>query len=256
MTNGKIKLLNESIDWADGEDFLFNNGSLLKNMKLRTVKKYGESNYNLLVKIFSQKVFDMSLELFKVGVDYEEVDDYALFVMMMVSYYFIEEKSIEDRKFYDLVNLFLSCNDMLLRMQDNGDVYFIDSVDNRTIIDKEIYLVMSSTTTEISCFKTEKKMKFENNFSKRKYFENLIEELEDEDMSNNKKMTIGSLATAIVLETNYTYDTVMDINIYNFHLLVHAITKREEWNGIMIGIYTGNIDTKKINLSNYNWLLR
>jgi hypothetical protein len=73
---------------------------------------------------------------------------------------------------------------MLLRMQDNGDVYFIDSVDNRTIIDKEIYLVMSSTTTEISGFKTEKKMKFGNDFSKRKYFENLIEELEDEDMSN------------------------------------------------------------------------
>jgi hypothetical protein len=106
----------------------------------------------------------------------------------------------------------------------------------------------------MSNYENEKVEKFANEETREAYIINLIEEKEDNMERGKKRITMATMVGAIVLETSYTYESAFELSMYQFHSCTSAILKRQEWKNIMLGVYTGNIDTKKIDLSKYNWL--
>lgn len=247
-------MINDSSLWIKGKNFKLKNGTELKNISLDFITEKSELSYNLFTKVFSQKVYDMAVQLYSIGKDYEDMDDYDLFISLFITYYVGEYKNDE---FISIVDeFFISKEGLDVIVNEIDEILVIDIASKKIVIDKYIYEEISSLMRYITNFKTKKVEKFANKYTKKMHFENLLEELEDRDDSDDKTITLTSLINAIILRTSYTYDTIFNLNMFQFHSLIDSIMKDEEWSNMMLGVYTGNIDAKKTNLNNYYWLLK
>lgn len=77
--------------------------------------------------------------------------------------------------------------------------------------------------------------------------------------NKNKKQDsqIEPLIVAMVNthEFKYNYDQVKSLSIYQFNESVQQIIHKVDFNNKMLGVYTGNLDTKKLKQDELNWLV-
>lgn len=52
----------------------------------------------------------------------------------------------------------------------------------------------------------------------------------------------------------YTFEGVRDLTIYQFNESVKQVIKKVDYENKMFGVYTGNLDVKKLSQDDLNWL--
>jgi len=224
----------------------------IKHPKLKDVKKIGESMYSEFIRTFCFQPFDVVESLYKQNIDYEEISNYQLFNMFFPFRYY------EDENFRDIFCLFFDIDDVLVPLEEDGVVkYFIITDDKKTVIIEESnFEEIQSVLKMITGFSNRKVEKFKDDLIKEMYIEDLIEteELAKNSKNNNSVITMADLVGAVILDTSYTYETVWDMYLYQFHSCTRMILKREDYRNTMTGIYTGNLDPKKVNMEKIYWL--
>jgi len=250
-------MIDASSKWIRGKNFKLNNGRELKNLSLDFISEIEESSYQLFIRALCQNTEDMAVELYQIDLDYEDYTNYELFVMIMATYYFDDINRDED--FVSVLNEYLMIEeDLEVFVNEVKEVMFIDSITNKAIITKETYEEIRNITKKVVGFISIKLEKTDNEGTKKAYLESMLEDLEiaQEDNKEGKRISFASYITSIILESSYDYETVFNMNMFQFHTMTDMIKKREEWGNVMIGVYTGNIDVKKTKLGNSHWLLR
>ena len=205
-----------------------------------------EDKYYEIVSSLTATPFQYMVQLDDMGIDYTQITDYQLFMMLFPMY----AKSDLSLLFSDLDT---SDFGIYINQQDNSQVIY--SPNNNIIIDELIYNDLADTIRKINMF--EKVKSKPGNESARKY---LLEKERKKQKRNAKKPKEPYLEKLVIALVNtsefpYNYETCMDLSIYKFNQSFKQIQQKITFDNTMIGVYAGTVDTSKMtNKDALSWI--
>ena len=205
-----------------------------------------EDKYYWIVSSLTATPFQYMVQLDDMGIDYTQITDYQLFMMLFPMY----AKSDLSLLFSDLDT---SDFGIYINQQDNSQVIY--SPNNNIIIDELIYNDLADTIRKINMF--EKVKSKPGNESARKY---LLEKERKKQKRNAKKPKEPYLEKLVIALVNtsefpYNYETCMDLSIYKFNQSFKQIQQKITFDNTMIGVYAGTVDTSKMtNKDALSWI--
>lgn len=175
------------------------------------------------VNLFMQTPSDMISELHSVGVDFEELTDYDLFVFL-----FMTRQKMEDNDCKSLLFHNLDFNKLQVAILEEQNKPVLVDENGQIIIDENIYNDISEIITSITGRQKTKKKKFGNAFAKKKRIE---QDYKVKEKMRNRESDDTSVLDGIILRlvcnTNfpYNFETIQDVTIYD---LVHSLKQIEK----------------------------
>ena len=228
-----------------GDDFVIDDKIVVHHAKLSEIVDVGEKEYYSIVSTLCATPSDYKAVLYdNFGVDWEEVDDFEFFITLWGSLNTDKTKII-------LPNI--ECEKFELVQKKDGGEIGLYNVQADIFISKSIYEELVGYIRKIHGM--EKRVDKAGNETTKKY---LLKKARKESKSLDKeyKSVLAPLVSGMVNSPEFKYDhkTVWDLNIYQFMDSVRRIQKIKDVANVMQGIYTGNIDQKKISKDSLNWL--
>ena len=231
--------------FVGNDDYFINEHIRIKNPTVGEVKSFGEDIYFSVLNLFIRKPYDIAVELYDDGIDYQSITDWDLFFDTITdipqSYTSILCGEIDFTKF-------LRCEDVetkrkYLIHKDNHE-FIIDEVIYRHIVTYLRYVHFVSEKVEYDVGnKTAKKFLIDRMRRKQKKLQ--------QDYATGKKKRKSQISNMIrycVNNANFKYDylSVMDIKLCLLYDSFFFITHNNERDNVMSGIYHGTIDASKI----------
>ena len=208
---------------------------------------YGESEYYNIVQLLTSVPYDLMVQLDDIGVDYETISEYQLFITLIKSF-------IINKK--DLSIVFGSLDIASLKMAENintGEIILVDKNKN-PVIDQLIQYEIADAIRKIHFWS--KTDKHAGNEEAKKY---LIERNRLKQQRATKKKKSSFLDENIIKMVNteefkYNYESCMDLSIYKFNASLQKIPKKKNWEETITGAYFGTVDLSKLNIDKLHWM--
>ena len=186
---------------------------------------------------------DMKSQLWDLGLDWTEMDDFELF-MMLVQTLTPDKTSIlfGDLDFSKLKPF---------KNNQNGDIVLADK-ETGIIIDKMIYLRIMSYLRKLHNI-TPKVEKAANKMTKKVLIE---EDRQKILLAKDKpfKSYLLPLISAIKVKQGYTKDYVRNMGLYEFFDDIARAQVINNADHLLSGAYSGMMDLKKVNKQEFNWM--
>lgn len=208
---------------------------------------FGDQKYYSIVQTLVATPFDLMVELDDIGIDYESITDYQLFVLMMESIAINEDDTtiffgnLNLKNFQEAVN------------PKNGEKVLWDK-NNDIVIDQMIALEICNAIRKIHFW--EAPVGRAGNAEAKRY---LIERKRKTKQRLAKKPYKSFLESMIISLVNteefpYNYETVMGLSVYKLNASWRQIQKKKHWDQTMNGVYFGTVDKDKIDWEKISWL--
>jgi len=228
-----------------GNPFVINDHLSIRHPTLGEICDYGEREYYSLVSLIVSTPSDLKVQLFDSGIDYESISEFDLF-LSLYPMFSIEKTGIlfgdfDFKKLSHAINL--DTQEIILKDRENGFVF-----------DKAIYEMMVTYLRKLHGLK--KNTEVAGNEITKKI---MIEEAR-RAMERNAKKSFSSfllpMASALTntSEFKFSYRDVWDVPIYVFMDSIKRIQKIKHYNFTMSGVYSGNVDIKKIPKKDLDWM--
>lgn len=208
---------------------------------------FGDQKYYSIAQSLTATPFDLMVELDDVGIDYETITDYQLFVLMMESIAMNEDDTSIFFGSLNLKNFQESVNPQ------NGEKVLWDK-GNDIVIDQMIALEICNVIRKIHFWKAP--IGRAGNAEGKRY---LIERNRLKKQRLAKKPYKSFLESMIISLVNteefpYNYETVMGLSVYKLNASWRQIQKKKHWDQTMNGVYFGTVDKDKIDWEKISWL--
>jgi hypothetical protein len=207
------------------------------------IMEYGERAYYSLVHTICAIPSDMKSQLDDMGLDYEQIEDFQLF-MMLVPTLSQESTSIlfGDIDFTQL---------KIIQHPQNGEIVLTNR-ETGLVIDVLIYERIVNYLRQVHGLK--KKVEKAKNARTKKIL--IEEDRRNIEINKNKpyKSFLTPLVSAVKVRMGYTKDYVRNMGIYEFTDDVQRLQVIHNADALLHGMYGGMIDTKKIDKKELNWL--
>ena len=208
---------------------------------------YGDLKYYNIVQMLTATPFDLMVELDDIGLDYEKISDYQLFLLMMDSIAVNEENTgilfgdLNLRDFHEIVH------------PKNGERVLLNENDG-TVIDQMIALEICNAIRKIHFWNAP--VGKAGNAEAKAY---LIQRNRLKKQRLAKKPYQSFLENIIIglvntEEFKYDYESVMSLSVYKLNASWRQIQKKKHWEQTMNGAYFGTVDLSKLDLEKLNWL--
>ena len=196
-----------------------------------------EDKYYGIVSSLTASPFQYMVQLDDMGIDYTQITDYQLFMMLFPMY----AQSDLSLIFGDL-----DTSDFNVYINQDDDSQVIYSPSNNIVIDELVYNDLSDMMRKINLF--EKVKSKPGNESARKY---LLEKERKKQKRNAKEPRFPYLEKMVIALVNtsefpYNYETCMDLSIYKFNQSLQQIQRKIAFDNTMVGVYAGTVDTSKM----------
>ena len=196
-----------------------------------------EDKYYGIVSSLTASPFQYMVQLDDMGIDYTQITDYQLFMMLFPMY----AQSDLSLIFGDL-----DTSDFNVYINQDDDSQVIYSPSNNIVIDELVYNDLSDMIRKINLF--EKVKSKPGNESARKY---LLEKERKKQRRNANKPRFPYLEKMVIALVNtsefpYNYETCMDLSIYKFNQSLQQIQRKIAFDNTMVGVYAGTVDTSKM----------
>lgn len=227
------------------KDFVVSDKITIHHPTLNEIFEFGESRYFSMVSSLSATPFDFKVQLDDMKIDYEKMSDYELFIIMFKTLSH-EDTSIlfgelDFKKFKVSTNI---SNDEIVLYNYEDDI----------VIDQSIYLSMVEFIRDINFF-TRTNFKAGNAHTKEYLIERERKKMKRQRNTAYQSILIDLISSMINCEQfKYRYDDVWGLPIYVFNDSVRRIQKIKNYENIMLGVYTGNINAKNISQESLSWL--
>lgn len=226
-----------------GDDYVINDYIKITQPLVGGVVDYGEAQYFSMVHTLTAIPSDMKSQLWDMGLDWCEVDDFELFMMLA-------QTLTPDRT----AILFGDLDFSKLRpfkSNQNGDIVLANK-DTGLVIDKMIYLRIMSYLRKLHNIKP-KVEKAANKMTKKV----LIEE-DRQKILNAKDKPFKSyllpLISSIKVKQGYTKDYVRNMGLYEFFDDIARAQIIDNADHLLNGAYSGMMDMKKVDKKQFNWM--
>ena len=226
-----------------GDDFVINENIKVLQPTIGDIAKFGERDFFSVVHTITAIPSDMKSQLWDMGLDWMEVDDYELF-MMLVQTLAPERTSIlfGDLDFSKLKPY---------RNNQNGDIVLADK-EAGIMIDKMIYLRIVSYLRKAFNI-TPKIEKAANKVTKRILIEEDRKKLE---FNKDKpfKSYLFPLISSVKVKQGYTKEYVLNMGYVEFMNDLARLQVIHNADHLLSACYAGTVDMKKINKAELNWM--
>lgn len=226
-----------------GDDYIVNDNIKLTQPTIGQIVDYGEASYFSMVHTFCAIPSDMKSQLWDLGLDWCEVEDFELF-MMLVQTFTPDKTSIlfGDLDFSKL---------RPFRNNQNGDIVLADK-ETGIIVDKMIYLRIMAYLRKLHNLKP-KVEKAANKITKKI----LIEEDRQRILHSKDKpfkSYLLPLISAIKVKQGYTKDYVRNMGLYEFFDDISRASIIDHASHLLNGAYCGMADLSKVPKQDFNWM--
>lgn len=226
-----------------GDDYVINDKIKISQPTIGDIVDFGEAQYFNVIYTITAIPSDMKSQLWDLGIDWMEIEDFDLFVMLAPTLPIEKTKLL----FGDLDFTKLK----LYKNRENGDILLAD-LDTGVKIDKMIYLRIVNYLRKVHNI-TPKIERAANKTTK--------QILIDEDrmrIQTNKEKPFKSyllpLISSVKVRMGYTKDYVRNEGFVEFFDDVSRLQIIHNADHLLSGCYAGTIDMKKINKTDLNWL--
>lgn len=226
-----------------GDDYVINDKIKISQPTIGDIVDFGEAQYFNVIYTITAIPSDMKSQLWDLGIDWMEIEDFDLFVMLAPTLPVEKTKLL----FGDLDFTKLK----LYKNRENGDILLAD-LDTGVKIDKMIYLRIVNYLRKVHNI-TPKVERAANKTTK--------QILIDEDrmrIQTNKEKPFKSyllpLISSVKVRMGYTKDYVRNEGFVEFFDDVSRLQIIHNADHLLSGCYAGTIDMKKINKADLNWL--
>jgi hypothetical protein len=226
-----------------GDDYVINDYIKITQPHVGGVVDYGEAQYFSMVHTFTAIPSDMKSQLWDMGLDWCEVEDFELFMMLA-------QTLTPDRTSILFGDLDFSKLRPFKNNQ-NGDIVLADK-ETGLVIDKMIYLRIMSYLRKLHNLKP-KVEKAANKMTKKV----LIEEDRQKILHAKDKpfkSYLLPLISSVKVKQGYTKDYVRNMGLYEFFDDVARMQIINNADHLLSACYAGTIDMKKINKAELNWM--
>lgn len=226
-----------------GDDYFINDLIKIHQPTIGEIVDFGESDYFSVVHTITAIPSDMKSRLWDLGLDWTEVSDYELF-MMMSGTLSVDRTSIlfGDLDFSSLI----PC-----RNPQNGDIVLFNK-ETGVIIDKLIYLRIVNYLRRAHGI-TPKIERAANELTKKVLIE---EDRANVEAAKTKKFKsfLLPLISSVKVRMGYTKDYIRNEGYVEFMDDVKRLQIIHSADHLLSGCYAGTIDLKKINRKEINWM--
>lgn len=226
-----------------GDDYIINDHIKITQPTIGQVVDYGEANYFSTIHTITAIPSDMKSQLWDIGLDWCEVDDFELFMMLV-------QTLTPDRTGILFGDLDFSKLKPFMNNQ-NGNIVLADK-ETGIIVDKMIYLRIVNYLRKLHNIKP-KVEKAANKMTKKILIEEDRQKLlyaKDKPF----KSYLLPLISAIKVKQGYTKDYVRNMGLYEFFDDVSRAQIIDQANHLLNGAYCGMADLKKVPKQDFNWM--
>lgn len=235
----KLKLLR-------GEPLALSDSITVHQPTLSEICEYGEEAYFRLIKRLTATPFEYKAALWDMGIDYEDVDEFDLFITL-------SRELTQSETHIVLPGLNFSKMEVRAAGNDEKAPLFLYSRERNAYMDKVTYERMTEFLREINNF--EKNQKKPGNLTTKKIYI----EMDRLEAEHSKGKPFQSLLLPIISALvnmpgfKYNYATVWNMPVYAFFDALKRTQKIKIADNVSLGVYTGNIDSAKVK-KELNWL--
>lgn len=202
-----------------------------------------ESVYNNLVTILTASPVDLMAELDTIGIDFSEINDYELFLILF------EELKNQDTK---LVFGNLNLKNFQYDKNDNG-VTILRDMTTGVVIDRAIYYQIAGFLRKIH--NLEKNNRKPANIEAKEY---MLKRAHEKLKRRRRQKVESRLESNIVSLVNteqfkYDFEGTRELSIYKFNRSVRQIVNKIGYDNKMMGVYFGTVDVKKLSQDELSW---
>ena len=226
-----------------GDDYIINDKIKIKQPTIGEIVDFGEAQYFSVVHTLTAIPSDMKSQLWDIGLDWTEIEDFELFIMLAPTLPVEKTRLL----FGDLDFTKLKP----YKNRENGDILLAD-LDADVRIDKLIYLRIVNYLRKVHNI-TPKVERAANKTTK--------QILIDEDrmkINANKEKPFKSyllpLISSVKVRMGYTKNYVRNEGFVEFFDDVSRLQIIHNADHLLSGVYAGMIDVKKINKKELNWM--
>lgn len=204
-----------------------------------------EDNYYSIITVLTAMPVDLMVPLDDAGIDYTEIDEYDLFLLMSAGLKTQDTSLVFGD--LDITKFEISVN------QQTGKIVLYDA-ENDIVIDRATHARISGVLRKIHHL--EKNRRKPANKEAKEYMLKRAREKMRRNRNRKQDSQLESLIIAMVNAEQYKYDFegTRELSIYQFNESVRQIIKKVDYDNRMYGIYSGTINAKELSQDDLNWL--
>ena len=228
-----------------GEDYIVNNKITIHQPTIGEIRKFGEKRYFHMVNLLCCIPSDIKSVLWDKGIDYEEISDFELFVMLAGG--LTKEDTYLLLGDIDLSNFRQGIN------PENEELILFEP-EQQIVIDKLLYQKMVNYIRRMHNLTP----KVEHAYNKTTKM--ILIELNRSDLqkasTEKYKSRLLPLISSMVNSEGFKYNSkeVLDVGLVEFMDSVNRIPIILNSKALLQGCYSGMIDATKINKEALNWM--
>lgn len=243
-----------------GEDYWVTNKIKISQPTIGDILNYGDIKFYSMINTLCANTTTFRLDLWKKGIDWNKISDFSLFSSIIKGYTPENTSLIFGDLNLSWFETIPNSNVLVYIPRDEvGQVIPFDYEDP-IIIDEFVYTRMVKYIRIM--FNINPKVEFAKNKATKEaiIWEDEMNLKEDEKKKNNKGYTSSFLLPLVSSMVNhpgfkYKLEELKDIGIVQFMDSVKRLQLYESTTALMSGVYSGMMDTSKMNLSkDLNWL--
>lgn len=230
-----------------GDDFVINKYITIHQPKLNDIIRLGEKEYFSTIYAFTSIPSDMKPQLFDIGIIWEDISDFDLFIMLTHN---LTPKQT-GFLFGDL-----DFSKFKLGKNENGEtvLYQLGYDGEMVVIDNHIYLLIATFLRKIHGI-VPKPKRSANKTTQRIMIECARQDMEAQKARGEKSSFVPIISSLINSpEFKYGLKEVREMPMYAFMDAVTRIQIIKSTTALLNGCYSGMIDTKKIDKKEFNWM--
>lgn len=226
-----------------GDDYIINDQITITQPRVGDIIGYGESSYFGMVHAISAIPSDMKSQLFDMGIDWNELEDFDLFIML-------SQTLTPDRTGILFGDLDFS-KLRPFRNPQNDEIVLADK-ESGIIIDKLIYMRIVNYIRKLHHI-TPKVEKTRSKTVKKWLIEEDRKRIQN---SQNKpfRSYLLPIVSSVKVKQGYTKDYVRNMGFYELMDEVERLNVINNADHLLHGMYSGMINTKGIKKEDLNWM--
>jgi len=222
---------------------------------LREVLGCYEDYYAIVSAVISTPS-DLMVQLEDMGIDFTRMDDFTLFCIV---FYDLRERQKERPEVFRLIFGELDLSKLTpVRLEDGTTV--IQNTDGSVHIDSAAHERLCSFLRAVLC--VEKNVRNPANEEARQFMLRMERrkqrraERERQDGALRLKPLESLIVSAVnTAEFPYTFETVLDLTLYQFNISLRQINNKIRFDNLMIGCYAGTVKAKELSNQELSWMV-
>lgn len=226
-----------------GDDYVINDNIKIAQPTIGAVVNYGEAQYFSMVHTLSAIPSDLKSQLWDMGLDWCNVEDFELFIML-------SQTMTPDRTGILFGDLDFS-KMRPFRNNQNDEIVLADK-DTGVIIDKLVYMRIVGYLRKLHNITP----KVEKAKGKRAKQAMIDEDKRNREFNKDKpfKSYLLPLISAVKVKQGYTKDYVRNMGLFEFFDDLSRIQVINSADHLLNGMYCGMADLSKVDKKELNWL--